>query len=210
MLTSVQLQVRDTAKRYSDGASRSGAEDLDRAGEFPEDLYREMAGLGLFEIGVPEPMGGPGFDTVANALVMEELYRGYVSVAGQRGLIEMVSTLLVRHGSCEQRARWLPGIHGAEIKVVAHCITESVAGTDVSGIRATANRDGAGLRLNGSKIWIHNAPVADLGNVLVRTTRKLAPGHVEHGRRPPFRRCRPRAERTESGSACQPDRVFDI
>ena len=105
MLTSVQLQVRDTARRYADDASRPRVEDLDRAGEFPEDLYREMAGLGLFEIGVPEPMGGPGFDTVTNALIMEELFRGYASVAGQRGLIELVSTLLVRHGSGEQRAR---------------------------------------------------------------------------------------------------------
>ena len=61
MLNSVQLQVRDTARRYADDASRPRVEDLDRAGEFPEDLYREMAGLGLFEIGVPEPMGGPGF-----------------------------------------------------------------------------------------------------------------------------------------------------
>lgn len=176
MLTSVQSQVRDTARRSADDASRPRAENLDRADEFPEDLYREMAGLGLFEIGVPEPIGGPGFDTVTNALIMEELSRGYASVAGQRGLIELVSTLLVRHGSGEQRARWLPGIHGAEIKVVADFITESVAGTDVSGIRATATRDGAGLRLNGSKIWIHNAPVADLGNVLVRTRRTLAPG----------------------------------
>ncbi len=70
MLTLVQLQVRDTAGRYADGAPRPRAEDLDRAGEFPEELYGEMAGLGLFEIGFPEPMDGPGFDTVTNALVM--------------------------------------------------------------------------------------------------------------------------------------------
>ena len=138
-MTSVQLQVRDTARRYADGAPRPRAEDLDRAGEFPEELYREMAGLGLFKIGFPEPMDGPGFDTVTNALVMEELSRGYASVAGQRGLIELVSTLLVHHGSGEQRTRWLPGIHGAEIKVVAYCITESVAVTEVSGIWGNRN-----------------------------------------------------------------------
>ena len=168
MLTSLQLQVRDAARQYADGAIRPRAEELDRAGEFPDDLYREMAELGLFGIGVPEPMGGPGFDTVTYALVMEELSRGYASVADQCGLIELVSTLLVRHGTGEQRARWLPGILAAEIKV-AYCITESEAGTDVSGIRTHATRDGAGWRLNGSKIWIHNAPVADLGFVLVRT-----------------------------------------
>ena len=168
MLTSLQLQVRDTARQYADGAIRPRAEELDRTGGFPEDLYREMAGLGLFGIAVPETMGGPGFDTVTYALVMEELSRGYASVADQCGLIELVSTLLVRHGTGAQRARWLPGILATDIKV-AYCITESEAGTDVSGIRATAARDGTGWRLNGSKIWIHNAPVADLGFVLVRT-----------------------------------------
>ncbi len=168
MLTSTQLQVRDTARQFAEGVIRPRADDLDRTGAFPEDLYKEMAGLGLFGVGVPETMGGPGFDTVTYAVVMEELSRGYASVADQCGLIELVSTLLVRHGTDVQRARWLPGVLAAEVKV-AYCITEAEAGTDVSAIRTTATRDGVGWRLNGGKMWIHNAPVADLGFVLVRT-----------------------------------------
>ena len=168
MLTSTQLQVRDTARQFAEGVIRPRADELDRTGAFPEDLYKEMAGLGLFGVGVPEAMGGPGFDTVTYAVVMEELSRGYASVADQCGLIELVSTLLVRHGTDVQRARWLPGVLAAEVKV-AYCITEAEAGTDVSAIRTTATRDGVGWRLNGGKMWIHNAPVADLGFVLVRT-----------------------------------------
>lgn len=168
MLTSIQRQVRDTARQFADGVIRPRADELDRSGVFPEDLYKEMAGLGLFGVGVPEALGGPGFDTVTYAVVMEELSRGYASVADQCGLIELVSTLLVRHGTDVQRARWLPGVLAAEIRV-AYCITEAEAGTDVSAIRTTATRDGSGWRLNGGKMWIHNAPVADIGFVLVRT-----------------------------------------
>ena len=92
--------------------------------------------------------------------VSEELSRGYASVADQCGLIELISSLLVRHGTEAQR-RLLPGILAMKTKV-AYCITEPEAGTDVSGIRTTATPDGDGWRLNGGKIWIHNAPVADL------------------------------------------------
>ena len=123
--------------------------------------------LGLAGIGVPEALGGPGFDTLTYALVMEELSRGYASVADQCGLLELISSLLVRHGTPAQQAL-LPAMLAMKTKV-AYCITEPEAGTDVSGIRTTAVRDGDGWMLNGGKIWIHNAPVADLGFVLART-----------------------------------------
>lgn len=167
-LTDVQIQVRDMARQFADDVIRPMAGDLDSEERFPADLYRRMGELGLFGIGVPEDMGGPGFDTVTYALVMEELSRGYASVADQCGLVELVSSLLVRHGTEAQRKRWLAGLLSAEIKA-AYCITEPEAGTDVSGIRTTAVREGDGWRLDGGKIWIHNAPVADVGFVLART-----------------------------------------
>jgi alkylation response protein AidB-like acyl-CoA dehydrogenase len=166
-LTETQEQARDMARAFADEVIRPAAEALDREERFPAEIYAEMAGLGLFGIGVPEEMGGPGFDTVTYALVMEELARGYASVADQCGLVELISTLLVRHGTEGQRAL-LPDILAMKRKV-AYCITEPEAGTDVSGVRTTAVRDGDGWVLNGGKIWIHNAPVADLGFVLART-----------------------------------------
>ena len=66
-----------------------------------------MAELGLYGIAVPEEVGGPGLDTLAYAVVMEELSRGYVSVADQCGLVKLISTSLVRHGTAGQRERWL-------------------------------------------------------------------------------------------------------
>ena len=173
-LTETHLQVRDMARDFANGAIRPIAEALDREERFPAELYAQMGELGLFGIGVPEDMGGPGFDTLTYALVMEELSRGYASVADQCGLVELISTLLVRHGTDAQRKSLLPGILAAKTRV-AYCITEPEAGTDVSGIRTEAVRDGDGWVLNGGKIWIHNAPVADLGFVLVRTDREA--GH---------------------------------
>jgi hypothetical protein len=99
---------------------------------------------------------------------MEELSRGYASIADQCGLVELICTLLSQFGSDEQRKGYLSGILTNELKV-AYCITEAEAGSDVSGIKTTAVRSTNGWKLSGSKQWIHNAPLADLGFVLART-----------------------------------------
>lgn len=173
-LTETHVQVRDMARDFANDVVRPVAQELDQNEKFPHDIYRQMAKLGLFGICVPQDMGGPGFDTLAYALIMEELSWGYASVADQCGLVELITTLLVRHGTKAQREKWLPDVLSME-KLVAYCITEPEAGTDVSGIRTEAVRDGDGWVLNGGKIWIHNAPVADLGFVLAKTDRSA--GH---------------------------------
>ncbi|MGI9435029.1 MAG: acyl-CoA dehydrogenase family protein [Geminicoccaceae bacterium] len=172
--TETHEQVRETARQFADAVIRPVAADLDRDERFPDEIYRQMGELGLFGIGVPEELGGPGFDTQTYALVMEELSRGYASVADQCGLVELISTLLVRHGTDAQRRQWLDPAMRAELKV-AYCITEPEAGTDVSGIRTGASRTTDGWRLNGGKIRIHNAPVADVGFVLACTDKEA--GH---------------------------------
>lgn len=161
-------RIAETARRFAAAAVQPRAVALDRDEVFPVELYREMAGLGLFGITVPAELGGAGLDALAYAVVMEELARGYASVADQCGLVELIGTLLAVHGTAAQQAHYLPAVLGFERKV-AYCITEAGAGSDVSGITTTAVRDGAGWRLDGAKLWIHNAPVADLGFVLART-----------------------------------------
>lgn len=167
-LTETHQQVREMTRQFAEDVIRPAAEELDREERFPREIYEQMGELGLFGIGVPEDMGGPGFDTLTYALVMEELSRGYASVADQCGLVELLSTLLVKHGTDSQRDNWLSALLTAKLRG-AYCITEPEAGTDVSGIRTSAKRDGDGWILNGGKIWIHNAPVADVGFVLART-----------------------------------------
>jgi len=161
-------QISDMARRFADDVIRPVAEQLDRDESFPDEIYTQMGELGLFGISVPDSCGGVGLDTYAYAIVMEELSRGYASIADQCGLIELIGTLLSRYGSEAQQNALIPDIVAAR-KKVAYCITEAEAGSDVSGIRTTATRATEGWRLNGEKIWIHNAPVADYGFVLART-----------------------------------------
>ena len=160
--------IRNTARRFVDNRVRPIATELDRTEAFPHDLYREMSALGLVGITVPDTAGGAGLDVLSYALVMEELSRGYSSVADQCGLVELIGTLLTTHGTDAQRDQYLPKILTSQ-ELVAYCITEAEAGTDVSGIKTTATRDGDGWRLSGSKLWIHNAPVAGTAYVLART-----------------------------------------
>jgi len=174
ILNETHVMVRDMARKFSDEEIRPIAEELDAKESFPRELYKEMGQLGLFGISVPEEFGGPGFDTLTYSLVMEELSRGYASVADQCGLVELVTTLLTRYGSDSQRDEWMQPLITFE-KLAAYCITEPEAGSDVSGIRTVATRDGDGWVLNGGKIWIHNAPVADIGFVLAVTDKNA--GH---------------------------------
>jgi alkylation response protein AidB-like acyl-CoA dehydrogenase len=166
--TDEHRQIRATTQRFAEDVIRPAAESLDQEERFPTEIYAEMAELGLFGITAPEDDGGIGMDALAYAIVMEELSRGYSSVADQCGLVELIATLLTRHGTPAQKAEHLGSVLAAD-KRVAYCITEAEAGTDVSGIKTLAKRDGDGWRLSGSKIWIHNAPVAELGFVLART-----------------------------------------
>ena len=162
------VAIRDTARRFAQERVRPLAAGLDRDETFPHDLYKEMGRLGLLGITVPAERGGAGLDVYAYALTMEELSRGYASVADQCGLVELIGTLLTAHGTLAQQAAHLPNVLSAE-RLVAYSITEAEAGSDVSGVRTTARPDGDGWRLSGEKLWIHNAPVADTAYVLART-----------------------------------------
>jgi hypothetical protein len=127
-----------------------------------------MAALGLFGITIPEALGGAGADALAYAVVMEELARGYASVADQCGLAELVGTLLAEHGTPDQHSRYLRPLLAADRRC-AYALTEPEAGSDLSNLRTTAARTAEGWTLTGEKIWIHNAPVCDFACVLART-----------------------------------------
>jgi alkylation response protein AidB-like acyl-CoA dehydrogenase len=168
------VQIRDLTRRFADEVVRPVAEHLDREESFPAEIYARMAELGLFGITVSADHGGVGLDSYAYALAMEELSRGYASIADQCGLVELIGTLLSRYGTEAQRERHLTDVLSARRRV-AYCLTEAGAGSDLAGIKTTAVRAApavgaaSGWRLSGSKLWIHNAPVADLGLVLART-----------------------------------------
>ncbi|MFW6076904.1 MAG: acyl-CoA dehydrogenase family protein, partial [Hyphomicrobiales bacterium] len=160
--------IKDMVRDFAESEVRPRAEELDETEAYPEDIYRRLAELGLLGITVPVEFGGAGADCRSYAVVMEELSRGYSSVADQCGLVELLGTLLTEHGTPAQRERYLSPLLRYERRC-AYAITEPEAGSDVSGVRTTAVRDGDGWRLDGEKTWIHNAPVCDYAAVLART-----------------------------------------
>jgi alkylation response protein AidB-like acyl-CoA dehydrogenase len=164
--------IRSTARQFADREVRPLAVELDENERFPADIYEKMAKLGMFGITVPDDLGGAGADAVSYAYVMEELSRGYASVADQCGLVELVGTLLTAHGTPEQQQLYLRPLLQAKRRC-AYAITEAEAGSDVSGIKTTATQTPDGWTLSGGKLWIHNAPVADFAVVLARTAPEL-------------------------------------
>jgi alkylation response protein AidB-like acyl-CoA dehydrogenase len=164
--------LRQAARDFAEGEIRPLAAELDGTERFPAELYARMAALGMFGITIPEALGGVGADVAAYAAVMEELSRGYSSVADQCGLVELVGTLLAEQGTTAQQARYLTPLLKAERRC-AYALTEAEAGSDLGGIKTTARETGAGWSLSGGKLWIHNAPVADFAVVLARTAPEL-------------------------------------
>ncbi|MFC0386115.1 acyl-CoA dehydrogenase family protein [Muricoccus vinaceus] len=167
-LSDTHVALRDAARRFAESKIAPLACALDEEERFPSELYSELASLGLFGITVPEALGGAGADVLAYGLVMEEISRGYASVADQVGLVELLGTLLTQHGAPAQQQAYLRPLLCAERRC-AYALTEAEAGSDLAGLRTTARRDGDGWVLDGAKLWIHNAPVADFAAVLART-----------------------------------------
>lgn len=160
--------IRRTARGFADGEIRPAAATLDVEETFPTALYRRMAEIGLFGATLSEADGGTGADARSYAITMEEVARGYAGLADELGNVEMIGTLLAKAGTAAQKQKYLSPLLAGEA-VSAFAITEAEAGSDVSGIRTTAERHGTGWRLNGEKIWIHNGPNFDFAVVLAVT-----------------------------------------
>lgn len=144
------------------------AAELDLEPRFPRELYSEMGELGLLGITIPQKLGGTGARALDYLHVMEGLSFGYASVADQCGLVELVATLLSRYGTPDQQRDYLEPLLAAEL-FCAYALTEPQAGSDLKRVAARAVRTGAGWVLDGEKVFIHNAPVADFATVLART-----------------------------------------
>ena len=132
--------------------------ELDSTGRFPEEIYLELGKMGMLGINIASDDGGAGGSCLDYCLVMEELSSGYASVADQVGLIELVGSLISKFGTSEQKIK------------CAYGLTEANAGSDLGSLKTNATRDIDGnWILNGEKIYIHNAPVADFVMVLAKT-----------------------------------------
>ena len=138
------------------------ASDIDVSNEFPRKLWPELGALGLLGITVEEEYGGSGLGYLAHVVAMEEISRASASVGLSYGAHSNLCVNQIRRwGNDEQKRRYLPGLVSGE-HLGALAMSETGAGSDVMSMRTTAVRDGDDYILNGSKMWITNAPQADV------------------------------------------------
>ena len=175
-LNDEQRLYRDTLRDFVDREIVPVARDWEHEGRYPTEIVESMRGLGLFGLAVPEAYGGLEADTVSFALTFEEISRGWMGIAGILGSHSVSCWMIARHGTEEQKQRYLPELATGERRT-AIALTEPGAGTDLQSITTTARRDGDDYVVRGTKMWITNARHADPLPVLVKTDPGAEPAH---------------------------------
>lgn len=164
-----QELLRGEVRRFAEGRIRPGAAERDRNHTFPLDIFREMGEMGLLGMLVPEEYGGAGTDTLSYLLAMEEISRVDPAVAVTMSVTNSVCCWPIVHfGSEALKRKALPPLAAGET-LGGFGLTEPGAGSDPSGMRTTARRDGDFWVLNGEKAWITNAGHAGWYVVVART-----------------------------------------
>ena len=143
---------------------------LDRERAYPDKFVAALTKAGFLAALIPEEFGGSGLTMTAAAAIMEEIQASGCNGAACHAQMYTMGTLL-RHGSAEQKKRYLPGIARGELRLQAFGVTEPTSGTDTLSLRTTAVRDGNdSYVVNGQKIWTSRAEHSDLMLLLARTT----------------------------------------
>jgi acyl-CoA dehydrogenase len=142
---------------------------LDRERAYPEEFVAALTKAGFLAALILEEFGGSGLTMSAAAAIMEEIQASGCNGAACHAQMYTMGTLL-RHGSAEQKARYLPDIARGKLRLQAFGVTEPTSGTDTLALRTTAVRDGDHYVVNGQKIWTSRAEHSDLMLLLARTT----------------------------------------
>src|SRR3954464_2299303 len=144
---------------------------LDREMAYPSAFVDALTQAGYLSVLIPEEYGGAGLKLSAAAAILEEIQRAGCNGGGCHAQMYTMGTVL-RHGSAEQKAKWLPKVASGELRLQAFGVTEPSSGTDTSSLKTFAKRDGNGYVVNGQKIWTSRAEYSDLMILLARTTPK--------------------------------------
>lgn len=174
--------LRDSVRAFAAREIAPRAADIDRDNAFPAELWPRMGALGLLGITVDTQDGGSGLGYLAQIVAMEEISRASAAVGLSYGAhANLCVNQLFRHGSAEQKRRYLPGLISGE-RVGALAMSEPEAGSDVMSLQLKARADGDDFVLDGSKMWITNGGDADVLVVYARTAeRALTAFLVEKG-----------------------------
>ena len=169
------LAIRDTTRRFSEAEIAPLAEEIDRSNSFPRQLWPKLGALGLHGITVEEDWGGAGLGYLEHCLAMEEVSRASAAIGLSYGAHSNLCVNQIRRWATDaQKARYLPGLVSGE-HVGSLAMSEAGSGSDVVSMRTRADRKGDRYVLNGTKMWITNAPHADTLVVYAKTDPEAGP-----------------------------------
>jgi alkylation response protein AidB-like acyl-CoA dehydrogenase len=167
-ITEEHRSLRDMVRKLAEDKIAPRAAEIDESAEFPWDVKEALAANGLLGLHIPEEFGGFGGDTMAFAIMVEEIAR----VCASSSVIPLVQKLgsmpITMGASDEQKKAWFPRIASGE-DLISYCLSEPGAGSDAAGMTTAAVRDGDEYVLNGTKIWISMAGPSSLYTVLAKT-----------------------------------------
>ena len=181
----VRGEIIDTVRRFVAKDVIPVASDLEHADEFPAEIVGRMRDLGLFGVTIPEAYGGLGLDLLTYIGIIEELAYGWMSLTGIVNTHTMAATLVMKHGTDEQKQRWLPAMATGERRG-ALSLSEPDAGSDTRNIACKAVRDGDEYVVNGTKSWVTNGERASIVALAARSEEGISAFIVEKEPGPSF------------------------
>src|SRR4030042_447485 len=176
-LSKEQEMVRDLCRVFAKNEILPVAEELDKTCQFPYEIWKKMANLGIVGIPIPEEYGGGGLDWLSMIIAIEEISRGDASLGVS--LLDSVTlpmNLLYTFGTEEQKQKWLILLASGE-KIGAFGLTEAQAGSDARAIQTRAVLDGEEWVINGTKQFITNAGLKHNSLVIIAAVTGQGGGH---------------------------------
>lgn len=168
--------IVELVARWVDDEVRPVARDLERDDAYPEALIEQMKQMGIYGLKVPTPYGDSPVSSRCYAMVTEEIARGWMSLAGAFGGHTVVTSLIARYGTDDQKEQYLPRLASGEIRATM-ALTEPDGGSDLQAMRTVARSVDDGYVVNGSKTWITNARRAGLIALMCKTDPAAEPRH---------------------------------
>lgn len=162
-------EIRDTVRAICANYPGAYWRNLEETGNYASDFVGELTKAGFLSALIPEEFGGSGMPLRAGGVILEEIHAS--GCEGQTCHAQMyMMKMLLRHGTAEQKAKYLPGVASGEIRYQSFGVTEPTSGSDTPNLKTRAVRDGDHYVVNGQKVWTSRALHSDLMTLLVRTT----------------------------------------
>jgi len=162
-------EIRDSVRKICARFPGAYWRDLEARQAYPGDFVKALTDAGYLAALIPEQYGGAGLPLRAAAVILEEIHVAGCSAGACHAQMYIMGTLL-RHGSADQKARYLPGIARGDLRLQAFAVTEPTTGTDTTRLKTRAVRDGDHYVIDGQKVWTSRALHSDLMLLLARTT----------------------------------------